>query len=55
MCILNITKAKKKMSVNEIRGFIFGNYFKQIGFSKELLLLLNETLEKTDLLLLAEN
>ena len=23
------------MTVNEIRGFIFKNYYKQIGFSKE--------------------
>ena len=43
MYILNIAKAIKKMSVNEIREFIFENYYKRIfenhykriGFSKE--------------------
>ena len=25
----------KKMSANEIRDFVFENYYKQIGFSKE--------------------
>ena len=33
--ILNIASAMKKMSVNEIRDFIFENYYEQIGFSKE--------------------
>ena len=35
MYILNITSAIKKMSVNEIRGFIAGNYYEQIGFLKK--------------------
>ena len=35
MHILNIAKAIKKMSINEIRDFIFENYYKRIGFSKE--------------------
>ena len=35
MYILNIARAIKKMSVNENRYFIFENYYKQIGFSKE--------------------
>ena len=35
MYILNIANAIKKMSVNELRGFIFENYYRQIGFSKE--------------------
>ena len=35
MYILNIVRAIKKMSVNEIRGFIFENYCNIIGFSKE--------------------
>ena len=35
MYILNIARAIKKMSVNEIRGFIFENYYKRIGFSNE--------------------
>ena len=35
MYILNIAKVIKKMSINKIRDFIFENYYKQIGFSKE--------------------
>ena len=34
MYVLNIVSAIKKMPINEIRGFIFENYYKQIGFSK---------------------
>ena len=46
MYILNIVRAIKKMSVNEIRDFIFDNYYKQIGFSKENKLLANKLIEK---------
>ena len=35
MYILNIAKAIKKISVNEIKDFIFENYYKRIVFSKE--------------------
>ena len=35
MYILSIGRAIKMMSVNEIRGFIFENFYKRIGFSKE--------------------
>ena len=35
MHILNFANAIKMMSVNEIRDFIFENYYKRIGFSKE--------------------
>ena len=35
MYILNIARATKKISVSQIRSFIFGNYYKRIGFSKE--------------------
>ena len=35
MYTLNIARAIKKMSVNETQGFIFENYYKRIGFSKE--------------------
>ena len=35
MYSLNITRAIKKMSLNEIRDFIFENYYKQIGFSRK--------------------
>ena len=33
--ILNIAKVIKKTSINEIKDFIFENYYKRIGFSKE--------------------
>ena len=35
MYTLNIARALKKMSVNEIRDFTFENYYKWVGFSKE--------------------
>ena len=35
MYTLNITKAIQMMSVNEMRDFIFENYYKRIGFLKE--------------------
>ena len=35
MHTLNIARAIKEMSVNEIRHFIFENHYKQIAFSKE--------------------
>ena len=35
MYILNIAIATKKMSFNGIRDFVFENYYKRIGFSKE--------------------
>ena len=35
MNILNITKAIKMISISEIKDFIFGNYYKQIRFSKK--------------------
>ena len=35
MYVLNITKAIKTMSINEVKNFIFENFYKQIGFSKE--------------------
>ena len=36
MYILIITKAIKKMIINEIKDFIFENYYNRIGFSKEI-------------------
>ena len=53
MCTLNINKAKKMMSVNEIRDFIFENYYKRIEFSKENCYYSMKRLKKKDLLLLA--
>ena len=35
MYILNVVSAIKKMTVNELRDFIFENYYKRIGFVKE--------------------
>ena len=35
MYITNIARVIKKTSVNEIRDFIFENYYERIGFSKE--------------------
>ena len=46
MYILNIARAIKKMSVNEIRDFIFENYYKSIGFSNENSYYLMKSLKK---------
>ena len=35
MYVLNSARAIKKMSVNEIKDFIFENYYKRIGLSKQ--------------------
>ena len=35
MYILNVASAITNMSVNEIRDFIFENYYKRIEFSEE--------------------
>ena len=35
MYILSITNGIKKMTLNEIRDFIFENYYKQTGFSEK--------------------
>ena len=53
MYTLNIVKAIKKMSVNDIRDFIFENYYKQMGFSMEVSYYLMKRLKRKDLLLLA--
>ena len=53
MYILNIARALKKMYVNQIRYFIFENYYERIGFSKENSYNSIKGLEKKDLLLLA--
>ena len=50
MCTLNISRAIKRRSFNEIRDFIFENYYQRISCSKEN----NETLEIKYLLLLAK-
>ena len=43
------------MSVNDIRDFIFENYYKEIGFSKESSYSSMKHLKRKDLLLLANN
>ena len=53
MYILNIVRAMKKMFVNEIRGFIFENYYKRIVFCKESSYYSMKRLKRKDLLLLA--
>ena len=53
MYTLNITKAKTRMSINEISNFVFENYFKSIGFSKESSYYQIKHLKRKDLLLLA--
>ena len=42
------------MSVNEIKHFIFENYYKGIGFSKKISYNLIKRLNKKDLLLIAD-
>ena len=49
---LNIGRTIKRMSFNELRDFIFENYYKRIGFVKKKLFF-NETFKKKQLLLLA--
>ena len=53
MYIVNIDRAIKKMPVNEIRDFIFENYYKRNGFSKKGNHYSMKHLNKKDLLLLA--
>ena len=54
MYTLNIVRAIKKISVNEIRDFIFENYYKRIEFSKENSYYSMKRLKRKDLLLLAK-
>ena len=53
MHILNISRAIKNISANEIRDFISENYCKRIGFSKENSYYVMKRLKEKDLLLLA--
>ena len=53
MYTLNISRAIKRMSVNEMRDFIFENCYKKIGFSKESSYYSIKCLKRKDLLLLA--
>ena len=52
MCTLNFSGVIKNISVNEIRDFIFGNYYKQNWFSKENSYSPIKRLQRKDLLLL---
>ena len=53
MYTLNIVRAIKRMSANEIRDFIFENYYKKIGFSKESSYYSMKYVKRNNLLLLA--
>ena len=53
MHTLNIIKTIKKISANDIRDFIFENYYKQIGVSKEESCCSLKRLKKEKLLFLA--
>ena len=46
MYILNIARAIKMISFNEIKYFIFENYYKRNGFSKENCYYLRKRLKK---------
>ena len=52
MYILNITKAIKTRSINEIKDFVSENYYKRIGFSKKISCNSMKHSNKKDLLLL---
>ena len=52
MYTLNVARTIKKMSAYEIIAFIFGNYYKQIGFSKTNIHYSLKHLIKKDLLFL---
>ena len=52
--ILNIARAKKKIAVNEIRGFIFRNYYKKTGFSRKSSYYFNGMLQKERLIVARE-
>ena len=54
MYTLNIDRAIKRMTVNQLRVFISENYHKQIGFLKESSYYSTKHLKNTDLLLLAK-
>ena len=53
MYALNIARAIKTMSVNDIRDFIFENYYKRTGFSKEGSYYSMKQLKRKDFVLLA--
>ena len=53
MYILNIANAIKKMTVSELRDFMFENYYKRIRFVKERNYYSMECLKRKDLLMLA--
>ena len=53
MYILNIVRAINKMPINEVRDFIFENYYKRTEFSKENSYYSMKPFKKKDLLLLA--
>ena len=53
MYTLNTATAIKKMTVNELRDFIFEKYYKRIGFVKESSSFSMKRLKRKDFLLLS--
>ena len=53
MYILDITKAIKNMSINDIKALIFENYYEQTGFSKGSSYYSMKRLKRKDLILFA--
>ena len=51
--MLNITKAIKTMSTNDVKYFIFENFYKQIGFFRKISYNSMKQFNKKDLLLVA--
>ena len=51
MYTLNISRAIEKITVNEIRDFIFENYYKRVGFSNKSSYYSMKRLERKNLLL----
>ena len=51
--MLNITKAIKTMSINDVKYFIFENFYKQIGFFRKISYNSMKQFNKKDLLLVA--
>ena len=53
MYILNILSSIKKMTIKELKDFIFENYYRRIGFPKENSYYLMKHQKKKDLFLFA--
>ena len=47
MYILKIANAMKKMTINELRGFIFENYYKRISFLEKIVFVQRKKIGKS--------